>query len=885
MKKKLAINLLLFLAVQYASAFTYTWNPTVTGNIASTALNWSPTGVPGGADDVVFDGSNSGDCNWDLTAVNSLSLVNSYSGNVNILSSSLTFSGNLVINSGTLHAGACTLDFTETTSGLFIQGSTGFFDAGFSTVILELNPAQVFNFSGSLVLKTLTVVGKGQNGSRDINFGTNLTTDIMHMSVGQKVHSYQGTIHIKQVLDVGANVFAVAYITVPPNNTANFIFDGNQALISGVSNVNKAPLPNFEMNTSGTYTIVDNLNIYGNWTATQGTLVPGNSAVNIFGNGALISGTAAAFNDLEIQSGAFAFMPPNAEVKIGGTLTRSGILFFPPTTALGLNGTGAQTISGPSLTLAGLIAYGGGTSRNVTISTPVNILDSLKVGNLVTFNSGGNVTLKSFSSLTARVAEIGTAGSITGNVKVETVVPGGSTGWSVMGVRGVNSQSVASWDTYASSGGTNGIPMTCVNCFYDPSVLSPWFESIQGWDETTLYGYDTNIVAGTPLTPGKGFWVYIGDGPVNTNDLKLINTGSLITGPVVVPVTSGILQSGFNLVANPYPSPISWALVMANSNNTTTVKDAIYAFNPDIGQTSYVSGATNPGSGAPTGIDDIIAGGQGFYVEAKTNGNLNFTENMKAPNNTSANPLLRTASKNNVGKLFRLHLQGKADWYATTFRIHDDATSLFDNKLDAKQFFDSPGYAGYPGPYTKYTTISSQDDSGLDYAIQSLPPMTASVSIPVLVRVSGTGTYTISARDFKDFEMCVGLIDKIDNSYHDLRSAPYVFNMSDTTSAPRFEVILCSEAETDPTSINQADRSAGIIIGQDSRGVFVKTAFEKNTRAVISTFNLLGEKITDDIVVEGMVNNTSLPLKMENQIVIIKVVTESHLVTKKVLVN
>lgn len=133
--------------------------------------------------------------------------------------------------------------------------------------------------------------------------------------------------------------------------------------------------------------------------------------------------------------------------------------------------------------------------------------------------------------------------------------------------------------------------------------------------------------------------------------------------------------------------------------------------------------------------------------------------------------------------------------------------------------------------------------------------------------------------------MCVGLIDKLTNTYHDLRQSAYVCTINDTTSKPRFELVLCKDESLNQTGVAETSSWSNINISQDQQGAFVKTAFPQNTKATISVYNLLGQKLMDDIHTEGTVNSTPLNLNLHNQVVIIRVRTEKESTTKKLLLN
>lgn len=606
-------------------------------------------------------------------------------------------------------------------------------------------------------------------------------------------------------------------------------------------------------------------------------------------------------NDLSV-TGDFSSASTSGIDLNGKTLTLGGNITFPTQASNALRGSSASRIvingsgninnslriNSTSNTLQSLVLN---RSAALTMTnTNLNITDSLSVLS-GTLNTSDFITLKSTSTLKGRIGRVG--GVINGDVTVETFIPGTSTGWANLGVTGVSGQNVKSWDTYSTSSGADGVPMTCNGCDYDENSLGSYFVSIQDWTEAT--GTYSDMVSTDNLTPGKGYWVYVGTGLSSTSDLKLVNSGPPVTGTVGVTLTSAGTgtNKGFNLVANPYASPISWAKVLAASVLSTSINNAIYVWNADLnagsgGYAEYVGGTSTP-SGI-SGISDIIPAGQGFYVETPLIGALLvFNENSKMTNNTGSNPLLRPATPSSIGKILRLKLNGSyTDWDEAVFRIHDDATSVFDGNWDARKILQSPGYVGYPGPYSHYTTISSKDGLGEDYSINSIPPLTQSVSIPVMVRGMATGNYTITATEYADINDCIMIKDKLTNVTQDLKMGSYVFSLNDTTMAPRFELILCKDQSLgETTAVNQITNNTtnNVLINQDAQGAYVKTAFEKDTKAVISAYNIMGQKIMDDMTVNGTVNTTYLPLNTSNQVVFINVNSNTGKVSKKILLH
>lgn len=869
---------------QFTAQTTYTW----TGGTSSsftTSTNWSPNGTPSGGDNVVIDGNVN--CTVDDNiAINDVSILSTYTGTFDCSNLTVFLNGDLDIAGGT---------FISTSADLEIVGNLAFSGGTFSpnggNVVMYLSPGITSSITGNITFNQLTINHStgALSTQRSINLGTCTATDVI--LTGSAPFNYQGSINILGSLTIGGtNTAALS------TNTGTFVFSGAGPIsISGASSNTRNRLPNIQVNTTGTISATGNINVMGNWVGSQGTWTQGTSNVNFSGTSASISGTASAFDNLVVLAGASVSFPSAQEVKVAGSITRTGTLTIPSDAILGLNGTGAQSLSGTTYTLGGLRVYSPPTgSRVVTLSTGVDILDFVQVQANCTLASGsGNLALRASSSGSGRVASLPSGASITGSVVVETFLPGTSTGWANLGIRGVTNQTVKSWDTYVSSVGANGIPMTCNGCDFDENSLGSYFVSIQAYDEST--GGYTDLTSSSPLNPGTGYWTYVGSGSSITTDLKLVNTGTLVQGSVQAPVTSngtpvlvGLDNVYYNLVANPYPSPVSWFDVQNNTGfNFQEFNDAIYVWNADLsggaGDFAVLSGGVGSG-----GISDEIPGGQGFYVEYKAfafTGYLEFNEFNKV--STSSNQgVLKPASTSTIS-LFRLKIQGATDNSETVIRLEPNATSFYDGRFDAHKLFKTPGYLGYNGPYTKYTTISTKDAFNTDYAINAIPPLTQSVSIPVLVRVSATGTYSVSAFDFQNFnpDVCVGLIDKLDNSYHDLRAGAYSFTINDTTSTPRFTLVLCKDNSISTVGVEEKEIESNVYISQDLNGAFVATAFPVTTKANISAYNLMGQKIMEDIQIEGTATQTRLNLKEHGQVVFVTVTTSQGSTRKKMILH
>ncbi|MCC6370421.1 MAG: hypothetical protein IT236_05385 [Bacteroidia bacterium] len=618
--------------------------------------------------------------------------------------------------------------------------------------------------------------------------------------------------------------------------------------------------------------VISNLNI---------NLGSSSSSVTL-GTNLVIDGGTAQFNN-----GGLALNGNSLQIAASGAVDFSGggVIFGSSTSALEVDGsiTGSLMMDATDNNLAGLILNSNGNTLQV--GNTLNITDSILVVD-GTLDVNGNVTLKASGTKTAYTGSVGATGSITGNITVESNFPAGNTGWALLGVNGITGQTIANLD--------GQIPMTCNGCIYGQNALGAWFNSVQSWDEPNC-DYDTVITSATSMSPGKGFWVYLGNSSPSgtTPAMTWAFTGPLKQGSFTVPMSANFscgtsttgttygITDGSNLLANPYACPISWEkLYNLGSNSTDLSSASVFYWNRTNVAAADYNAASHAGTGGGT---DIIPAGEGFYVENGFGTSLAFDESVKTNANTTA--MFRPAASQL--NLLRLRVTGKYDTDDAVFTLIPNATVGYD-KYDTHKKFSSPGYGGSTGgSYGHYTSISTLNQATGKYlSINGFPPTSYSVAIPVLVRVSTTGSYTINAEDFANYGSCAVIKDKLTNVYHDLKVSPYVFNISDTTNTPRFELIVCESGGGGIVSVKDLYSSTNISIAQVNGVPVVKTVFPQSTDVVISVYNVLGQQLLNDIKVSGSETTTNLSsLNMHGQVVLVKVTAGNQSAIKKLILD
>lgn len=854
------------------------WDGGGANNLFSNGLNWVGDVAPITGEDVVFDGTNTKNCTFNVAfATGNFSINSGYTGVISIGSANRTIGGNFVINDGTFISTSGQLNI----GGDFTLGGSGTFNHNGGTVFFRVTSSSNKVITGSPVFNNLILLDFGSGGTYNFDFGNstaaNLTTD-QSGGTFSAVWNFQGNITIT------GNLFLESLnVANPTANTGVFTFSGAGPITidATASTTGANRLPNVVFNTTGTIDMLGDISVNGNWTHIDGDLTVGNgSTVHFYGSSTTI-GDSSRFESLSVESGASVTFPAGGTFKVAGDFNNSGTFNPPPTSCMLLNGDGVapQNINGTAFTIGKIEAADG--SKTIEFNTAVTLLDVITIGDNVTLDAnGGNLILNAANGGTkARIAPLGTGASIAGNITVQNFIPGGTPGWANIGTSGVSGKTVLDWD--------GQIPITCTGCTYDSTIITPPFTSVWKWDELNET-YEFGL-ASDALTPGKGFFVYVASDLISASDYTLVYTGPAVTGNVNVTINvANSPSSAFtsNLISNPYASPIEWENVFT-SNGSNAEFGSIYAWNAQAGAYSIYTPGSGVSGAAGFGANGLIPAGQGFFLDADNSGfnfpfTLTFHETDKATSNSSE---IFKSHNNSTSVKFKLFLNCPGEEIQNTMlHFNPQATENFDNYYDARHIFSTPGYMGYPGSYSKYNNISTYWN-GRDYAINTLPELAKSYTVPVLVKVATSGSYSISAGEFQNFYSCLVLHDKLFDSYHNLIQSPYVFQINDTTSTPRFEIIVCESGVANPNSIRELNASSTIFITQDGNSALVTTKFESQTKAEISVYNLLGQKLMSDIQIKGTETNTRLPLDVKDQVIFVRVSTDKEVVTKKLMIG
>jgi hypothetical protein len=399
-----------------------------------------------------------------------------------------------------------------------------------------------------------------------------------------------------------------------------------------------------------------------------------------------------------------------------------------------------------------------------------------------TVSSAGNITLKATSaSVVGRIGIIAATASVTGNVTVESFASGGLTGWTLLGSAGITGRTLADWN--------DDFAITCASCPNGSVVAGVAFTSINTYNEAAggTYSNTARYVDATsitnPITPAKGYWVYLGNATTTSSNIIFDVTGPVNQGNKTINLSftnaggGTAADHGYNLISNPYPSPISWSALRATSTQSASISNAIYVYNPDLaGYASCVGGVSSPAVGSG-GIGNMIPAGQGFYVKVSAAATLNAKEANKA---ASTQVLLKTnQTQNNFSQpqLIRIKADGANMHNETAIYFDSNAHSYYETEYDA---------ASLGADYGMLDVTSVINDTA--YSINGVEALTGNMSIPIKITTGTSDTYQIYADDFQSLPSgaCLMLHDNLTSTDHNLRSGPYTCNISNTDTVSRF---------------------------------------------------------------------------------------------------
>ncbi len=341
-------------------------------------------------------------------------------------------------------------------------------------------------------------------------------------------------------------------------------------------------------------------------------------------------------------------------------------------------------------------------------------------------------------------------------------------------------------------------------------------------------------------------------------------------GSFTVPVTRN--NQGYNLIGNPYPSPIS-ATAFATAN--PTIGTLYFWTHTTQGAASGANYATFNGTGAaaPAGSEvpnGTIQVGQGFLINAPAlTTNVFFNNLMRVDN--QQNQFFRAAVTETTPEKNRIWLNltnATTNFNQTLLGYVDGATNELDVQFDGK-LIESQNAA-------LYTVINEEA-----YVIQgkSLPfADTDQVNLGFKADMDGTFTITLDHVDgLFAGEQSVFLKDNLTGVIHNIKESAYTFASNAGTFNNRFQVVYLAA----PLGIENPGLDANnIIVFKQNQTLTINSG--STVMKNVKVFDVRGQQLYVNNNVNATTSNINL--NVSNQVLIVQITSEDNkTVSKKVV--
>jgi len=393
---------------------------------------------------------------------------------------------------------------------------------------------------------------------------------------------------------------------------------------------------------------------------------------------------------LTIQSG----------LRVNGNLTMSGQQDL---------GNGELILSGATDTIQGNGQIGTLTitgSYLLRYGSSLNIINQFQLPG--TFENQGSLILKSTATQTAFLRDY-PGNQYIGNLTLERYIQGNQ------GTRylssGVNNRLLSDWADDISIFGANNRDMTTyLNPF--PNV-SHYIETIPSTNSNK--GWFSYTTLSQPLALGKGYGVRFSSLPALIDVTGAGSKGNIAT-PITRTPSGNASADGWNILGNPYPSPIRWSSL--HQANAAVLDSAVYTW---ASSTLYGGNyAVWNGVIGINGGNDILSSSQGFFVRSTvSSGIVQFSDSMRSYQS-------QTTFFKSSPPIVRLQIQD--DYSADEIAIYQSDYPSPAHKIFPEEADDPSIYWQVPSPL----------------AIHTINQFTDALEIPVGIYIRRSGFYRFS---------------------------------------------------------------------------------------------------------------------------------------------
>lgn len=883
--KKCIIVLILFLA-SFSSLMSQVLWSYATGSAWLTGTNWTGGSVPGttaiaqfganptsGSTGVGINMNGSTNNGTSNQAIGAIEINSSRGANLIIGNSSTSANGILTVNGATVNSISDVVIRNNSTYLLTIQNTQGTGNktmgvalgnasnnqividgtggvtvssiiSGVSRKLTKLGSGSgVLNLTGANTYSGLTTVSNGtiqfnRVGGTTIPTTNNvaITGGTLRISTAQTINDLSlssGTLTVDAGVTLTINgTFTISGGTITNSgtiaygSTSTLVYSQGSSRTTSLEWPSSNPPANVTIESTGTnITLAANRTISGTMTVKTGAILnmdsytisgtgdfdvqPGATLITAHTDGINGSNTTSGGISLFDEDASYTFNSPSAQVT--GTMLPATV------NNLTIDNSSGVTLSNPAVTVSGTLTINNGKKfeigpgKQVTAATIANnggnagLLiksDASGTGSLINDNAGVPATVERYVA----AADWGDAGS----------------GWHMLSSPVVTQEISGSW---TPSGTGND---------YD---FYAWNESATSLNWLNQKESGNNI---TSFFPGKGYFVAYQSASTPDFQGNLNAEAAVISG---LTRTAGNAYAGFNLVGNPFPCAIDWAVVTKDN-----VSNFAQVWNSTAG--SYTA-LNNSGA---------IPAMNGFFVYVLTDAGGSITIPTAAKVHSSA-PWYKSSKPGQIRLLARDLDHGTAQPSVICFS--ESGKTGFDPAEDC------PFMAGFAPQF--YTNGGNQW-----LAVNTLPNVTNETTVPLWFTKNKSTNFKISLEE--SVEAQVFLTDKKMNQTVNLsQQGEYQFASQPGDDPQRFMLHFASVGVGENPVVPQ------VTIFCHGNKVMIRSLDNQPLNGEARVYNMLGQ-----LVNENKINNLSIqeiPVNTPTGYYIVRMVTQGQVITRKIFIQ
>ncbi len=374
------------------------------------------------------------------------------------------------------------------------------------------------------------------------------------------------------------------------------------------------------------------------------------------------------------------------------------------------------------------------------------------------------------------------------------------------------------------------------------------------------------IPASGIMQRGKGYIVrgLVSTNPVPANTAQF--SGRPQNGVVTVPITRGTHNSGnytsqgdalatneddnWNLIGNPYPSAISYTdFISANSfidgtiyfwthqtgpvfQNSPFYYDFIYNYSDDYIDNNYT------GSNPP-GFNGDIAAGQAFFVLMLDSPAAGTSENITF-NNTMRDETLNNSQFYRANNTRQSNIERHRIWL-DLISPNDIGTSILVGYIEGATNGNDRLYDGFEFAGSNVSFYSLIEEDKMSIQGRSLP-FIDSDRVPLGLVIPQNGNYSIGINTldglFLNTDQTIYIEDTYMQVIHDLRVAPYSFNIESGTYDDRFILRYTNNS----LGVDEFNSETAISISAPGNN-YIKIKASNSPIQTITVYDVLGRQL------------------------------------------